>query len=87
MKTGIAGVRGIDETNVRSHEVKRSLEDRHPGLRKGEMEPTLRESEKRYRALFDLGPMALYCCNASASLLSEGWLMVFNELEYEPISN
>ena len=51
------------------------------------MEATLRESEKRYRALFDLGPMALYCCNASDTLLLEGWLMPFNELEYEPISN
>jgi hypothetical protein len=87
MKAGKAEVGGIDETNVRSHELKRSLEDRHPGLRKGEMEATLRESEKRYRALFDLGPMALYCCNASDTLLLEGWLMPFNELEYEPISN
>ena len=30
-----------------------------------EMAAALGESEKRYRALFDLGPMALYCCNAS----------------------
>ena len=28
-------------------------------------EEALRESEKRYRALFDLGPVAIYSCNAS----------------------
>jgi PAS domain S-box-containing protein len=37
---------------------------RHKPVKK-EMEAVFRESEKRYRALFDLGPMALYCCNAS----------------------
>src|SRR5580658_8194583 len=56
--------------SVRQHELTELAESSNARLKKEiaerkEVEAALRESEKRYRTLFELGPVAVYSCDAN----------------------
>jgi len=59
--------------SVRQHELTEAAESFNSQLQKEiserrQVEAALRESERRYRTLFDLGPVAIYSCDASGVL-------------------
>ena len=52
----------VDSTNLLNADLQREIINRKLA------ETTLYESEERYRALFEIGPVAIYSCDASGMI-------------------